>query len=121
QIRNTTDIEEVDYLLEIGSIEEDDDILDLFKVIIAKKDWSFGQPVLKALLKKKNPEDIRIGLLNIASGMLMSYYYDDSKYKTIKIMKDSLIKKDITLPNKTNLILSLCEVFNEIQGEIQGT
>ncbi len=114
QIKNIEDIEEAEYLLDISSIEEDPDILKFYGILLHKNStWSGCQDTLRLLLKNKNPVDIRVGILNITSGRLMSKYYNSSEDKLIDLIYNNLSKVDGSMPVKTDLIFSLHKIFKE--------
>ena len=59
----------------MNDIEEDEDTLNLFKVIFTNgSSWKIVKDRLNTLLKSKQPEAIRAGLLNLMSSKMMSNY-----------------------------------------------
>lgn len=107
KIRGIEDWEQIQYLLELNSIDENEDILFLFKVILTN-DWDKIKAALPKVLKKNKPETIRCGLMNLLSGRAISQYYrmEDNK-QTVKLYRS--LQAGAGFPEKANLILSIME------------
>ena len=102
KIININDEEEVKYLLDLNNIEENSDILKLLRVFNTVNSWEPVKNELKICLKTNSPNNIRVGLMNIISGSLMSNF---PILKGIKLY-DNLIKAEV-YPEKANLIMAL--------------
>jgi hypothetical protein len=114
KVRNIKDENEASYLLDLNQIDEfDKDVLDLFKLLCSSAmDWTSIKKHLKFLLTKQNPEDIRIGLMNILSGKLMSDFVKDNELGFLNKMYD-ILKSGYGFPEKANLIHSILKIFLE--------
>lgn len=104
-IRNISDIPEINYLLSIVSIDTDTDILELFKLLVSKSSWIIVKKSLNILLRSKQPEAIRQGLLSIIAARLMSDWFKDEEGNNLIVLYDCLDKADNI--QKHNLIVNL--------------
>ena len=98
----------IEYLLNIHSIvEEDDDVLLLFKTLLSKKSWAESRGLLNKLLKKKTASSIRVGLMNLAGGGLLKGFGDEKRLVQIyNILKDA---RDI--PEKASLATAIAQLY----------
>jgi len=103
------DSEEIKFLLELGSIEASQDTLDLFKMFLSSDfTWNNFSVKLKKIFKTNSPEEIRVGLMNIISGNVMSDFYKPSnKEKLVRLY--SSLKDAGRFPEKANLVIALLE------------
>jgi replication factor C large subunit len=107
RIKDVEDEDEAAYLLDIAAFEDDKDILDIFKVLISQKHgFMTAKELVKTVLKTKSAETIRVGLMNITSGRIMSNYFDmGEKAKLIKLY--NALREAQGYPEKANLIIAL--------------
>ena len=119
KLRSVSDIDEATYLLDTSIIEEVD-VLTLWRALSSGLAWSTCKVELQKLLKDNTPESIRIGLLNLISGKLMSNYLrNDIEGK--KLVTCSSILKKFGFPEKAILIADVycvCNIFTD-GGEIK--
>lgn len=108
-IAGVEDEDEVKYLLEIAKLGEDEDLLDFVKYLISPKtSWNQVRNKLKSLYKKKKqPSEIRYGIMNIISGRLMSDFFKDGKEGNSLIKLHSLLKQANGVTEKSNLTFAL--------------
>ena len=109
KVKNLETEEEVNEILDLVSIDEDPDILELFKLYGAGKFLS-SKNSLADLLKSKSPSSIRVGLMNIISGYLISKFNDgDSntprQERVLKLYK--YLQEAEGFPEKANLIYAI--------------
>ena len=109
KIANITDIDEAEAILDILAIQEDEETTKIFKYYL--KDVTFNElkPILKNLLKKKSPDEIRIGLMNIIGGYLISKYGTE-KFKATTLFES--LNDAQGFPEKAKLINCLAKVFS---------
>jgi len=108
------DKEEITYLLDLSSIEEDEDILDLFKIIFTKgTNWDIIKVKLEKLLKTKSPDSIRIGLMNLISTKIMSKYLKGEEEGHILQKCFLSLKNYIGFPEKSNIIVGVFNIYTE--------
>jgi len=105
-VQNTTTIEEAKYLLELSVLEEvDEDTLTLYKVLQGGN-WNSIKGLLSSLLKKKSPNVIRMGLMNLIGARLLSEYMKENEGgKLIKIYDN--LEGAYMIPEKASLITAL--------------
>ena len=99
--------EEAKYLLDLSSFEENSEILDLFRLIISNADWNIIRKKLSSVLKIENPENIRVGLLNLIGGRLMSDYFSDSNEGKKLIDAHRYLLEANNFPERANLITAI--------------
>lgn len=107
KLRNIEDADEAREILEISLLQEDPDVLQLFKLILAISKWSVISAELKALLKTHSPEDIRIGLLNIYSGRMLSAWFNETQENDLVSSFYKNLSNPLQYPQKANLINSV--------------
>jgi DNA polymerase III gamma/tau subunit len=112
KLRGVEDVEAARELLEISTLEDDSDILNLFKLIFSKQSWSAIKKELSALLKTHSPEDIRIGLINIYSGRMLSNWFQDSEKATVSKFY-TYLKEPLQYPQKAILVMSIYLTIKE--------
>ena len=109
-------IDEAKSLIEIAIVNTDEEIFEFFKLLLNPRSstWNVVKKSLSNLLTKKNPEEIRIALLNLISSRLMSDFFkgQSGEGKLLVRLYDNL--KVGSYPEKANLIYSL---YKSIQGE----
>lgn len=105
KVRDTQDIDEATYLLDIIEFEDDEDILNLFKLILLRNTSKLDsiKGCLSELLKTKSPDSIRIGLMNIVAGHMMSAWFKTVNKKFLCTLYDNLMDAE-GVPDKANLI-----------------
>jgi DNA polymerase III gamma/tau subunit len=103
KILKIDDEKEVSFLLDLSEYEEENsDVLDLFKSMLAMQSWPTVKDKLKKCLKSVPPEGIRIGLMNIVSARLMSDYgTDEEKFRLSFTFKE--LKTPLQFPEKANV------------------
>lgn len=116
KIREVKTEEEASYLLNINAIEEDADILDLFKLILNKASWNSIKKCLSDLLKTKKPDTIRIGLMNILSGRIMSNYFSITNEGQNSIYMYNILRNSSGFPEKANLISAILHISLKMKG-----
>jgi len=105
-VKNTPTIEEAKYLLELSILEEvDEDILTLYKVLYNGV-WKNVKGLLSSLLKKKSPNAVRIGLMNLIGARLLSDYMKEEEGGRL-ISLYSNLEGAYTIPEKASLIAAL--------------
>lgn len=111
KVKNITEESEAEYLLELETIEESEDLFDLFKLMLYGKNmatWSEVAKKLKSVLSNEKPEAIRIGLLNIASARLLSNSFNNSQLERGKLDRLHTLLTDWKgYPEKANLLFAL--------------
>jgi DNA polymerase III gamma/tau subunit len=108
KIKDVTDIKEVEYLLDISVIDEDEEVLKLFKLILTDVEWKVIAGVLGSLLKIKSPESIRMGMLNlIGSGLLKGFGYGKEK-KLIEMFSTLTLAGGV--PEKASLCHAIANI-----------
>jgi DNA polymerase III gamma/tau subunit len=113
KLREVSDVDEARELLEISMLQEDPDVLQLFKLILSKRPWDEIKVELKSLLKTHSEEAIRIGILNIYSGRMLSNWFDiNNECDTVLNIRMNL-KDPLQYPQKANLIMA---IFHCIAG-----
>lgn len=95
--------EEVSELLDVVSMDEDPDILELFKVYRSAGE-DHRKKVLAKLLKTKSPSAIRVGMMNIISGYLMSNFNDGSS-DVLHLYK--YLQEAEGFPEKANIVYAI--------------
>jgi len=96
--------EHAEHLLEIVKIEEDKDVLTLFGTIIKGSYWTTLKEVLNSILKKKSPNDIRIGLMNLIGARLTSQYFKEEKDAVNLSTMFDILNEAQGIPEKAKLI-----------------
>jgi len=104
--------EEIDLLLDLSMIEEDEDILDLFKSMFTKgTSWEIIKVRLNNLLKRKNPDAIRVGIMNLISGKLMSSYLKGELEGWALTESFKILKLAYGFPERANVISGLFDAY----------
>lgn len=109
KVAGVTDQKEVERLIEISRIEEDEDILLLMKMIIAKKSWNKVKAYLSTLLKTKSTEAIRVGLMNLIAYRLTSNFLGPEENGEVLTYMFERLRVANNFPEKANLTV---EIFN---------
>jgi DNA polymerase III subunit gamma/tau len=102
KIRRVSDENEAKFLLELNAIDESVESIELFKLIIAGTDWRIVRDKLIILLKNSSPESIRISLMNITGGRLISDYLKEGEGEKLIKMYEVLRQVD-NIPEKASL------------------
>lgn len=109
KVIDVTDEKTAESLLNTLSVEASDTVLDLFKLILAKADWNTIKYSLSKILKNEDPEEIRIGLMNIIYGRMMSDYMKyGEELKLIQMM--NILKNATCIPYKATLVSAILEI-----------
>jgi len=109
KIINVSDVKDIEYLLDLNSIAEDEDILILFKMILGKVSWDKIRQVLINLLKSKSPDAIRIGILNLVGNGLLKGFGAGKEKNLIKMY--NILKNATEVPEKATLINAIGEIY----------
>jgi replication-associated recombination protein RarA len=105
KIRNIDDDKEAAFLLELNELsEENPEVLELFKLILARTSWDIIRNKLKNMLKELSPETIRVGLCGILTGRLLSDYGTITEKEMLSNLYDKYLKNPISYPERSNLI-----------------
>ena len=103
------DDSDVEYLLELNILDEDEDVLILFKLLLAKKSWDEVKGYLNTLLKNKQPEAIRMGLLSLIGYNLSSNFSRGPGHQ--RFLCDSFdMLSNFVIPEKANLIVNINKI-----------
>uniref|UniRef100_A0A6M3JLE7 Putative DNA polymerase n=1 Tax=viral metagenome TaxID=1070528 RepID=A0A6M3JLE7_9ZZZZ len=106
-VRGVDSIEEAKYLLELSSMGgSDPDALTLYKFLMSDLSWAKVKGVLSSILLKKSPSTIRIGLLNLISGRLVSDYFKEAEGQKLILLYENLERAN-QIPEKSSLIVCL--------------
>ena len=107
EIQYINDKKDIEYLLNLASISDDEDILELYKLLLNKVPWDKVRYSLNELLKSKSPDSIRIGILNlIGNGILKGFGV--GKEREMIHMFNILEKPGI--PEKAHIITKIGEI-----------
>jgi len=104
--------EEAKYLLDLSSIEENSEILELFKLIISNVSWNIIKKKLNTVLKTEKPENIRVGLLNLIGGRLTSTYFSDANEGKKLILAHECLLEANNFPERANLITAIYRIVS---------
>jgi len=104
------DEKEVIFLLDLNELDgENEDVLDLFKNLLASASWVKVKEIIRKVVKSVSPEGIRVGLLNIISARIMSDYgTQDEKIRLAKVYET--IINPISFPEKSNIIYYIFKI-----------
>jgi len=117
KVRNVTDPEDAKYLLNTSNLSEetDEDVLELFKLIISGSNWDTIKKVLNSTLKNKTPESVRVELMNLIGFRVVSEYYKHhSVGSQYQLLLDNLfesLKNANSFPGKAQLIMAIYKNF----------
>lgn len=110
-VKDVTDEQEAEYLLDMNSIDIDTDIFELFKYIMSGQlEWIQVVTLIKTLLKTKSAESIRISMINIMSNRLSSKYLD-SYNEGMKLTRGIGILSNYFIPQESFLFMALFDIF----------
>jgi len=104
KVRYCESEDEANELLELVKLDEDSDILDLFK-IYRSGSMPGVKEALNKLLKDKTPSSVRVGLMNIISGYLISKWSKPDDTAVCDLYKR--LKEAEGYPEKANLIYAV--------------
>lgn len=108
KIKDIEDLKDIEYLLDINSIEEDEEILKLFKLILSNAEWRLIRGTLNNLLKAKSPNTIRMGLLNLIGHGLLKGFGEGKE--VFLVNSYNILKKAYEVPERSSLICAVVEV-----------
>jgi replication-associated recombination protein RarA len=110
KVSHIEDEKEVIFLLDLNELDgENEDVLDLFKNLLASASWQKVKEIVRKVLKSVSPEGIRVGLLNIISARIMSDYgTPEEKVRLAKVYET--IINPIGFPEKSNIIFYIFKV-----------
>ncbi len=106
KIKSVEDEVEAKYLLDMTSLEENGDALDIMKLIIGGRDWVHIKDVLSRALKNNSPESLRVGMLNLISSRLISDYLKN-KEEGERLSRAYDYLSNTGYPEKSSLIVGL--------------
>jgi DNA polymerase-3 subunit gamma/tau len=111
KVKSVTDESEAKFLLDLNSIDESSEVLELFKMLLKGVDWKDIKKYLQIILKDNSPESIRISLMNLIGGRLSSDYL---KYEEIpKLIEVYNILRNVNnIPEKASLQVDICKIVN---------
>ena len=105
-VKSANTAEEARYLLELSSLEDtDEDALSVYKAVMTR-DWKLIKKVLSVVLKRKSPNTIRIGIMNLIGARLISDYLKDAEGENL-IGLYEVLTKAYGIPEKANLVTAL--------------
>jgi DNA polymerase III gamma/tau subunit len=108
KIIDIEDVKDIEYLLDINSIEEDKDTFMLFKLLLANAEWKKVAYSLNELLKSNSPNTIRLGILSlIGNGLLRGF--GAGKEKKLIYMYD-ILKDAYQIPEKATLVAMIGKI-----------
>ena len=104
------DEKEVIFLLDLNELDgENEDVLDLFKNLLASASWAKVKEIIRKVVKSVSPEGIRVGMLNIISARIMSDYgTPEEKIRLAKVYET--IINPISFPEKSNIIYYIFKI-----------
>jgi len=109
KILNISEIKDIEYLLDMNAFEEDEEILDFFKVVISwKVPLKAKMAKLRKLLKEKTPEAVRVGMMSLIGNGVISGYGDgqiDNLNIAYKVLKEAT-----QFPEKATLIMAITDI-----------
>lgn len=104
--KDVDSLDEAAYLLDIVAFEDNRDVLDLFKSLITTSvPFANTKAQLKELLKTHSPDAVRVGLMNITAGRIMSDYWSNDDKKTLVLYE--ALREAKGYPEKANLVVAL--------------
>lgn len=108
KVKDIEDVKDIEYLLDLASIEEDEDIVLFFKLLLSMAEWRKISYSLNNLLKIKSPGTIRTGILSlIGNGLLKGF--GAGKEKRMIYMYD-ILKDAYQIPEKATLIAAIGKI-----------
>lgn len=107
KIININDKKDIEYLLDVHSISDDEDILQLFKLILGNANWDKVRHSLIELLKTKSPDSIRMGILNLVGNGLLRGFGAGKETKLIHMFN---ILERPGIPEKAHLVSKIGEI-----------
>ncbi len=111
KVLNIKDEEEVDTLLEILSVDQEAEALDVLKCLLSKTGWGGVKKSLATALKDATPEKIRLSLMNLIGGRLMSNFAtnDGELFRLTKFYRALQIAEGY--PEKANLVIAVYKAY----------
>jgi len=111
-IKDITDMEEAEFLLDINSIDIDADTFNLFKLLLSgKMEWSLIVSTVDKLIKEKSAESVRIGLVKIICGRLKSKYVKSLDECEILVQSMDILNTPVTEDFIYNIIFKIYRLF----------
>ena len=104
--------EEAKYLLDLSAFEDNSEILELFRLLISNVSWNIIRKKLNELLKTEKPEGVRVGLLNLTSGRLMSDFFNDINEGKKLILAHECLLEANNFPERANLITAIYRIVS---------
>jgi replication-associated recombination protein RarA len=110
KVASIDDEKEVIFLLDLNELDgENEDVLDLFKNLLASASWDKIKEIIRKLLKSLPIESIRVGLLNIAAARLVSDYGTlEEKERLVKAY--GILLPPMNFPEKATLVFNLFKI-----------
>ena len=115
KVVNIKDESDVDTLLEILSIDQEAEALDVLKCLISKTGWGGIKKSLATALKDATPEKIRLSLMNLIGGRLMSNFAnnDAELFRLSKFYRALQLAEGY--PEKANLIIAVYKAYYDFK------
>uniref|UniRef100_A0A6M3KIG3 Putative DNA polymerase n=1 Tax=viral metagenome TaxID=1070528 RepID=A0A6M3KIG3_9ZZZZ len=124
---NIEEKQEIDLLLDLLSMDESGDNLDLFKAMFTRgTSWEIIKSKLEKLLKQKSPESIRVGLMNLISGKLMSRFIKGELEGWALVEAYKVLKSAYGFPEKAGVVSGIFDAYrvynymNRVNGGKDG-
>ncbi len=113
------DESEVDDLLQILSVDQEAEALDVLKCLLSKTGWGGVKKALSTAVKDATPEKIRLSLMNLIGGRLMSNFAtnDAELFRLSKFYRALQLAEGY--PEKANLIIAVYKAYYDF-ANIRG-
>jgi DNA polymerase-3 subunit gamma/tau len=109
KVKSITDEAEAKYLLDLNSIEEEAEILELFKIVLKGVGWATVKNYLQVVLKSFTPESIRISFMNLIMGRLNSNYMKEGEGEKL-IKAYEVLRNMNNIPEKAGLTVDIYKI-----------
>lgn len=124
KVKDLVDEEEVKYMLDVSSIEENGEVFELFKLVTnANKKgvtWNIIANLTKKVIKTNNPMSVKIALSNILTNKLTSSYLSgNTEGRKLVNFYDNLRSMDLPNTEKSGLITAIYKSYLEF-GDIDA-
>lgn len=111
KLRGITDVAEAEYLLDITELTDGKDALELLKHLLSGTSWDKMITVINATFKSATPAAIRVALINLIGGRLLSRFPKEGYLsKIINILHDAE-----GFPEKALLVSALFECWRVVK------
>lgn len=118
KIASASSEEEVEFLLDVGNIDEPADVLELFKILKSgRASWETVRTKLKTLLMDNDPAAIKIALMSIMAGSILSPYYDAKSDKGLLSEVLRSMSEISSGVDRTDLIAAINLAYFKLKGE----